>query len=118
MWFTEFTGNTQVRSDGIGLLDHQHIHGSSAGGNQADCPVYTGAYVRWSVLRRNRVSGISLAQTAARRCGSISNSNKNSTDLLSEHNVVSCPAGGHTVNANGPGLNWTDISCLHCLTRP
>ena len=36
-------------------------------------------------------------------------------DLLSEHSVVSCPAGGHTVNANGAGLNWTDISCLHYL---
>ena len=118
VWYTEFTGNTQVRSDGIALLDQQHVPGSSPGGNQRDCPLYSGAYIRWSVLRRNRVSGISLAQTPAQRCGSISNSNTNSTDLLSEHNVVECPAGGTTVNANGPQHNWTDIRCSHCVTRP
>jgi hypothetical protein len=115
VWFTEFTGNTQVRSDGIGLLDAAVRPGGA--GNQKDCPVYAGAYIRWSVLRRNRISGISLAQAPEQRCGTISNSNLNSTDLLSEHNVIECPPGGKSVNANGAQNNWSNISCHHCLTR-
>jgi hypothetical protein len=98
------------------MLD-QH-HQLNGGVNQNDCPAYEGAYIRWSVIRRNHLSGISLAQAPQQRCASISNSNPNSTDLLSEHNVIGCPAGGVTVNANGAGLGWSDINCSHCVTRP
>ena len=115
VWFTEFTGNTMVRSDGIALLDQQHF--GSGGVNQNNCPVYTGPYVRWSVIRRNKLSGISRAQQPQRRCASITNSNPNSTDVLSEHNVIDCPKGGVTVNANGASLPWTDVNCSHCVTR-
>eukprot|EP00729_Bicosta_minor_P004002 gene4002-27673_t len=118
VWFTEFVGNTQVRSDGIALLDVPRIS-SKNGVNQNDCPVYGGVYVRWSVIRRNSIAGISLAQSREKRCGSVSNNNKNSTDLISEHNIIDCPVGGTTINANGKGLNWTDVRCDHgCLTRP
>ena len=116
MWYTEFLGNTQVRSDGIALLDlQQHQRGNV---NQRYCPVYSGAYIRWSLIRRNHMSGISLAQRPERRCASVTNSNQNSTDLLSEHNVIECPPGGVTVNANGEWHAWTDINCSHCVTRP
>ncbi len=108
-------GNTMVRSDGIALLDQQHF--GSHGVNQNDCPAYEGAYIRWSVIRRNNLSGISRAQQPENRCASITNSNPNSTDVLSEHNVIDCPEGGVTVNANGAKLPWTDINCSHCVTR-
>ena len=78
---------------------------------------YSGAYIRWAVARRNRISGISLAQAESKHCGGVSNSNLNSTDLVSEHNAVVCPAGGAVVNANGRWLNWSDVRCSHCLTR-
>ena len=116
VWYTEFTGNTQVRSDGIALLDQQVIRHD--GVNQNNCPIYDGAYIRWSLIRRNHMSGISLAQQPEQRCASVTNSNRNSTDLLSEHNAIDCPPGGVTVNANGVWHKWTDINCSHCVTRP
>ena len=116
VWYTEFLGNRMVRSDGIALLDQQvERHG---GVNQANCPAYAGAYIRWAVVRRNQLSGISAAQRPQNRCASVTNSNRNSSDLISEHNAIDCPAGGVTVNANGEHLPWTNFSCLHCVTRP
>ena len=103
------------------MLDQPHYPGLN--GNQANCPIYNpdtaglGAYIRWSVIRRNSMSGISLAQQQEKRCASVTNSNENSTDLLSEHNVIDCPEGGTIVNANNPH-KWPNISCLHCVTRP
>ena len=105
------------RSDGIALLDRQ-VDRQRPRVNQRNCPVYDGAYIRWCVVRRNHMSGISLAQLPARRCASVTNNNPNSTDLVSEHNVIECPSGGTTVNANGVWINWTDIRCHHCVTRP
>ena len=64
------------------------------------------------------MSGISLAQAPQNRCAAVSNSNQNSTDLLSEHNVIDCPAGGVIVNNNGASKPWTDFNCSHCATRP
>jgi hypothetical protein len=113
VWYTEFTGNTQVRSDGIALGDAFYTHG---GVNQNKCPAFEGPYIRWSMIRRNSISGISVAQTPAGHCGSVSNSDHRSTDLFSEHNSISCPAGGSVVNAAGADL-WPNITCSHCLTR-
>ena len=115
VWFTEFTGNSQVRSDGISLLDHQTTN--SGKGSQVHCAAYRGAYIRWAVMRRNTVAGISLSSRSQMRCGSVSNSNLNSTDLVSEHNVIECPEGGHVANADS-GAHWPGVKCSHCVERP
>jgi hypothetical protein len=107
VWYTEFTGNTMVRSDGISLLDHiiDPLHPPRY---IAKCPIYRGHYIRWAVMRRNRISGISVEAASERRCGGVGNSNKASTDILSEHNHIDCPEGGHNV---------ANVSCFHCLDR-
>jgi len=93
-----------------------HLQTVIAGGNQRNCPVFDGAYIRWSVMRRNAISGISLSSAGEHRCGTVSNTNANSTDLLSEHNIITCPPGGRVRNAMN-WVAWNDINCSHCVTR-
>lgn len=115
VWFTEFTGNTMVRSDGISLLDNQ-INPAHLPRYIAACPIYRGHYIRWSVVRRNTISGVSVEAAGARRCGAVSNSNKQSTDLVSERNHFHCPSGAHIGNALNQA-KWANISCSHCTDR-
>lgn len=54
MYFTEFRGNVMDKSDGIALNDGADNH-------EPECRDYTGPWVRWSVIRANVFSGVSLA---------------------------------------------------------
>jgi hypothetical protein len=115
VWFTEFTGNDMIRSDGISLLDNQ-INPAHPPSYIKACPSYFGHYIRWSVIRRNHISGVSVEAAGERRCGAVSNTNKHSTDLMSEHNHIDCPAGAHVGNAFD-SAKWANISCTHCVDR-
>ncbi len=112
-FFTEFVGNTFTNSDGLDLRD--------GGGNYFACGGYQGPWVRWSVVRRNALSGVSLASKNATAPGEIASCagvsvhnghpKQKSLDVVVEHTALSCPreysAGTVDLGAN----------CAHCVVR-
>ena len=85
---------------------------------------FHGPWLQWATVRRNRFAGVSelakydarRANATAARCGALvlragtGRSGQNTTDLVAEHQVYSCPAGML------PG--GTDVvGCDHCGLR-
>ena len=91
---------------------------------EPQCRTFHGPWIRWSVVRRNTIDGISEAArntttnaTQLPPCGQIVQSNVNegfpSTDIVLEANSVHCPAGGQL-----PGGNTTVLTaCDHCIAE-
>ena len=114
-FFSEFVNNSLVDSDGIDLADRSTPHP-----NYAACGGYSGPWVRWAVVRRNALSGVSLASINATlpgdrpACSNVSLVNgaaaTPTTDVVAEHQSYRCPSryepGGTNVGA-----------CAHCVVR-
>ena len=129
-WFTEFVGNRMHRSDGITLLEGLDP--------QQRCPAYgldkpgsMGPWIRWVVIRRNVIAGVSAnsarclkssANCEPNTCGAVVTNwatthahiqgNSTSTDVVAEHNEFDCPAG-----AVLPGDGGYVMQCPHCVVR-
>eukprot|EP01043_Picozoa_sp_COSAG02_P039773 COSAG02_NODE_3165_length_7245_cov_27.485586_3_plen_800_part_00 len=117
VFFTEIVGNTLVNSDGI-VLGNQKPPldpGQVCSGYSQSCV----AYLRWAVVRRNIVSGISAAarslSTTEPPCGYISTNGPRhpfATDVIVEHNAFGCPQPGF-LPYNGTHLEF----CSNCTKR-
>ena len=109
-----YLGNQLVDSDGI------HISDNSGENTQPECQAYFGPFVRWTVVRRNMMAGLSLASKNATlpgqrpQCAGVSNRSPggrwNSTDLVAEHDVFGCPAAGDP-------FGYAIANCTHCSVR-
>ena len=115
VFFTEFLNNKLTDSNGLNLRD-----GGNAG--YPMCGDYGGPWIRWSVIRGNSLSGISLAaiNTTAPgetpHCAQVNVVNKQTdpslatTDVVTEHQHYTCSSGFT------PGA--TSVSnCAHCVVR-
>ena len=116
--------------DGKQRWDQPRKHAAPTDGDAGACQAigrggYGGnvSWVRWAVVRRNTISGISAASLAANAtspvCGNVGvrggdNGKMASTDVIAEHNLLSCLA--PRVPLWGAGGNVYD--CTHCVTRP
>ena len=113
MLFTEFVGNSLVDSDGIALQDNGGPNG------EPECKGFNGPYVRWAVVRRNRLAGISAAARNSTQsgqkpvCGGVSlraKVNWSSTDVVTEGQMLECPTEGKVLGYSLP-------NCSHCSVR-
>ena len=121
VFFTEYLGNTMLRSDGITLVDDYKNT------NMNDCAShgwFHGPWIQWATVRRNTISGVSeLAKFDARqanakapRCGALTlragtgKAGKNTTDLVAEHQTYNCPPG---MLPGGVDV----VGCDHCGLR-
>ena len=113
VFFTEFVHNRLTDSDGINLRD--------GGGSYFACGGYQGPWVRWSILRRNTLSGVSLASVNATLPGDVpscagvtvvnSHVAMSTTDVVAEHQTYACPASYH------PATTKLGEACAHCVER-
>eukprot|EP00756_Hemistasia_phaeocysticola_P053707 Hpha_TRINITY_DN29665_c0_g1::TRINITY_DN29665_c0_g1_i1::g.165290::m.165290 len=114
VFFTEFVNNTLIESDGINLRD--------GGANYLACGGYTGPWIRWSVIRRNSLSGVSLAsinttlpgeRTACSSVVLLTRADRqfNTTDVVAEHQAYDCPS------QYAPGGTDLGETCGHCVER-
>jgi hypothetical protein len=115
VFFTEYYGNQLTNSDGITLKDNPDNH-------EWECTAYTGPWLRWAVVRRNRMAGISDAarnlSATAPPCGFVGHFSTQhpSSDVVVEHNVFECPAPGVLPsNTTSPGVVLG--LCTDCLVR-
>ena len=114
MLFTEFYGNSLDQSDGITLKDNPDNH-------EPQCQAFTGPWIRWAVVRRNAIAGVSEAQRSVNAtqpmCGFVNHMSTQhaSTDIVVEHNAFACPRYGTLPATNGTGVVFG--LCDHCLVR-
>jgi hypothetical protein len=99
LFYAEYTGNTMDRSNGITFRDG--ISPKCAGS-------YEGPYVRWQMIRRNSIGGVSRSNPG---CGTINATFSGSSDIVAESNSFECPPG---VDLPGGGVN---IECTHCVVH-
>lgn len=116
-WFTEFTGNNMLRSDGITLLEGLDP--------QPRCPAWGthGPWVRWVTIRRNTIAGVSENSKPSGMCGAVVTNwasslphepgNSTSTDIVAEQNLFICPHGATLAGDRGYVMQ-----CPHCVVRP
>lgn len=101
LFFTEYTNNVLVDSNGISLHDVP---------NQQCAGTWPGPYIRWSVLRNNSISGIAPCNPGV--CGSINATNPGTSDLLVEGNTFDCPP-----SALLPGGNGLNVMAVNSVVR-
>ena len=117
VFFTEIVGNTLVNSDGIVLGNQKppRAPGQVCSGYNEKCV----AYLRWAVVRRNVISGVSAAalnlSATHPPCGYVSTNGPRqpfATYVVAEHNTFRCPRPGF-LPYNGTHLSF----CSNCTAR-
>ena len=124
-FFTEMSGNTLVDSDGVGFFNEAQ---KTYMGNVAMCNIDYGQsvpWVRWGVARHNSISGISDAaryrNATHPACGGVKVVSDRTgpddalwpTDVVTEHNALSCPSPGVLPGVNGT-RPYVSGGCSHC----
>jgi hypothetical protein len=115
-----------ARSDGISLRDSHMAPTGEAGA----CAAFGGPWIRWSVIRKNALSGLSQASLSATAetgeppvCAAVSifssgyvyppkGGSESPSDVVAEQNVFECPASG-AQNSSGYKLG----NCQACVSR-
>eukprot|EP00045_Choanoeca_perplexa_P010870 m.112858 g.112858 ORF g.112858 m.112858 type:complete len:743 (+) comp15422_c0_seq1:1217-3445(+) len=109
-YYTEFYGNTLVNSDGIILSD------DNQNTTEPECAAFMGPWLRWNVVRRNAISGLSQASKSVNAsspsCGAVQlrSPQRVSTDIVIEANGFTCPAPG-VLPEHGVVVG----NCQHCV---
>jgi hypothetical protein len=109
-YFTEFYGNQLINSDGIILSD------DNSDTTEPECAAFMGPWLRWNVVRRNNISGLSQASKSVNatspKCGAVQlrSPDRVSTDIVIEDNGFSCPSPGVL-----PDHGVVVGNCQHCV---
>ena len=107
MFFTEFLNNKLIDSDGITLKDNNQDN------HEPQCAAFKGPWIRWSVVRRNSLSGYSNVSAPNHACANLTliisdQSAGGSTDVVAERTTFACPEGGF-------GGHYSMVGCEHCV---
>ena len=112
-FFGEITGNQMRNSNGISVFDSTRTPSATHPGcsSPTSSPSsFAGPFVRWLVVRRNRIGGVALSNPLG--CGVVNATGTNeSTDFIIERNVFDCPPGKMLA---GGGVN---VECAHCIVQ-